>query len=443
MGQFDLSAADPIFKIVFAPRVDKQFNTAPVLWNDVFEGTGTMISNRGLEIPVHMAPNGAHAWYADGGALPGGDSEKLNRALVGFYSYAKTIQFTGAALDAGGGGDATNYVKSLAFNIRNGVVEAIKELNFYSFLDGTGNLGLVGAIATPSTTVNWTLDVTGSGNGARYIRPGQFLNCYTGTTTPVKFSAQVVQVNNTLGAAGTIQNTSAGGNVTLTMGPASASTNTAVGDMLVSSVGATAGSADSFNKAMAGLKVIIDNGTFATNFQNINRANNPQYNANVIPLSGTPALTRDHLRRGIWLIQQARGAVDLNKLRIWSHGAQLHAYADMGWTLKQFNGTAMKMDLGYTAYEFEGIPWVIDTDAPRDTLYFVNKDSMLKVTARKLSFDDRTGSILNRVVNSSGVWTDAFQAFLEFRGNLGCHFPNANTAITGLGVPASGVQGGY
>lgn len=443
MGQFDLSAADPIFKIVFAPRVDKQFNTAPVLWNDVFEGTGTMISNRGLEIPVHMAPNGAHAWYADGGPLPGGDSEKVNRALVGFYSYAKTIQFTGAALDAGGGGDATNYVKSLAFNIRNGVVEAIKELNFYAFLDGTGNLGLVGAIATPSTNANWTLDVTGSGNGARYIRPGQYLNCYTGTTTPVKFSAQVVQVNNTLGAAGTIQNTSAGGNVTLTMGPASASTNTAVGDMLVSSVGATAGSADSFNKAMAGLKVIIDNGTFATNFQNINRANNPQYNANVIPLSGTPALTRDHLRRGIWLIQQARGAVDLNKLRIWSHGAQLHAYADMGWTLKQFNGTAMKMDLGYTAYEFEGIPWVIDTDAPRDTLYFVNKDSMLKVTARKLSFDDRTGSILNRVVNSSGVWTDAFQAFLEFRGNLGCHFPNANTAITGLGVPASGVQGGY
>jgi len=36
----------------------------------------------------------------------------------------------------------------------------------------------------------------------------------------------------------------------------------------------------------------------------------------------------------------------------------------MGWTLKQFNGNAMKMDLGYTAYEFEGVPWVIDTDSP-------------------------------------------------------------------------------
>lgn len=443
MPQFDLSAADPIFKIVFAPRVDKQFNTAPVLWNDVFEGTGTMISNRGLEIPIHMAPNGAHTWYADGGALPGGDSEKVSRALVGFYSYAKTIQFTGAALDAGGGGDVTNYVKSLAFNVRNGVVQAIKELNYYSFLDGSGKLATVGAIVTPSTSVNTNIDVTGSGDGARYIRPGMFVSCYNSTLTTLKFQAQVVSVNNTLGAAGTITNVTGGGNVTITIGPASSATATAVGDFLISASGLSGSSADSLNKAMAGLKVIIDNGTFSTNFQNVNRVNNPQYNANVIPLSGTPALTRDHLRRGIWLIQQARGAVDLNKLRIWSHGAQLHAFADMGWTMKQYEGTAMKMDLGFTAYAWEGVPWVIDTDAPRDTIYFVNKDSMLKVTARKLSFDDRTGSILNRVVNASGQYLDAFQAFLEFRGNLGCHFPNANTVVNGLSVPASGVQGGY
>src|ERR1700675_3267455 len=168
MAQFDLSAADPIFKVVFNPRVEKQFNTAAVLWNDVFEGQGTMISNRGLEIPVHMAGNGQHAWYGDGGALPAGDSQRVNRAIVGFYSYVKPIGFTGAALDAGGGGDATNYVKSLAFNIRNGVVQAIKELNMYAFLDGTGILGKMNNTVTPSTTVNTVLDVTGTGDGARY-----------------------------------------------------------------------------------------------------------------------------------------------------------------------------------------------------------------------------------------------------------------------------------
>jgi hypothetical protein len=61
---------------------------------------------------------------------------------------------------------------------------------------------------------------------------------------------------------------------------------------------------------------------------------------------------------------------------------------------------------------------------------------LLKVTARKLSFDDRTGSILNRVPTTTGGYNDAFVAYLEFRGNLGAYFPNANTAVVGLGVPA-------
>lgn len=394
----------------------------------MFEGAGTMISNRGLEIPVHMAGNGQHAWYGDGGALPAGDAQRVNRAIVGFYSYVKPLQFTGAALDAGGGGDATNYVKSLAFNVRNGVVDAIKELNWYAFLDGSGTLAKVGATPTLSTVANTVVDVTGMGDGARYLRPGLTVDFLTGSVNTVKGTATIVSVSNLLGVAGTTNLTSAGGNVTITVGPASAGGVLAVGDAIIAS--------GSFNKAMAGLKVIIDNGTFAANFQNINRANNPQYNANVITLAGTPALTRDFLRRGIWTIQQVRGAVDISKLRVWSHGSQLHAYVDMGWTLKQFNGTAMKMDLGYTAYEFEGIPWVIDTDAPRDTLYFVNKDSLLKVTARKLSFDDRTGSILNRVPTTTGGYNDAFVAYLEFRGNLGAYYPNANTAVTGLSIPA-------
>ena len=68
---------------------------------------------------------------------------------------------------------------------------------------------------------------------------------------------------------------------------------------------------------------------------------------------------------------------------------------------------------------------------------------MLKVTARKLSFDDRTGSILNRIPTTTGGYADIFEAYLEFRGNLGSRFPNGNTAITGLNVVASGVQGGY
>src|SRR5215469_3230269 len=108
MAQFNLTAADPLMKIHFAPRVYKQFNSAAVLWNDIFEGKGIPISNRGFEIPLHDGPDAGDTWYGDGGTLPAGDSNKLTRASVGFFSYARALQFSGAALDAAGD-DAVTY----------------------------------------------------------------------------------------------------------------------------------------------------------------------------------------------------------------------------------------------------------------------------------------------------------------------------------------------
>ena len=56
--------------------------------------------------------------------------------------------------------------------------------------------------------------------------------------------------------------------------------------------------------------------------------------------------------------------------------------------------------------------------------------------ARELSFDDRTGSILRQVpAATAGQYTDAFVAFLIFRGNLGTYIPNAHVKLLGLGVP--------
>jgi hypothetical protein len=108
----------------------------------------------------------------------------------------------------------------------------------------------------------------------------------------------------------------------------------------------------------------------------------------------------------------------------------------MGWTLKRFNDLSMKLDLGYTAVEWEGFPWIIDTDSPKDHIFFVDRDLMFKVVARELSFDDRTGSILRQnPAATAGQYSDAYTAFLEFRGNLGTYVPNAHTKINGLSVP--------
>jgi hypothetical protein len=423
MANFNLTAAQPLMKIFFNPRISKQFNTAAVLWNRYADGKGIPISNRGMEIPTHMQPNASFDWYADGGTLPAGGSEVLSSALVGFFSFVLSVGFTGAALDAAGN-DAVTYARALAFNVKMATINAIKYLNIYSFLDGTGALATLGTAVLTSVAVNATLVASGSIEGTHWLRPGMTVAVHNGATATVRGTGTIVSLTNPIeDATGT----------SFVIGPTNVAFTTASGDIVT--VTASTGASDSFNNVISGLKLILDNGTLASVFQNINRATASQYNAGVIALAGTPALARDHLRRGLASVQILQGRVSPS-LEILSHPSQLHAYMDMGWTLKRFNDLSMKLDLGYTAVEWEGFPWIIDTDSPKDHIFFVDRDLMFKVVARELSFDDRTGSILRQnPAATAGQYSDAYTAFLEFRGNLGTYVPNAHTKINGLSVP--------
>lgn len=423
MANFNLTAAQPLMKIYFNPRISKQFNTAAVIWNRYADGKGIPISNRGMEIPTHMNPNASFDWYADGGTLPAGGSESLASALVGFFSFVLSVGFTGAALDAAGN-DAVTYARALAFNVKMATINAIKYLNIYAFLNGSGSLATLGTVVTTSTTVNSTLVASGSIEGTHWLRPGMMVAVHSGSTATVRGTGVIISMSNPIeDATGT----------TFVIGPTNVSFTTASGDILT--ITATAGASDSYQNVIAGLNLILDNGTESTYFQNINRSTQPQYNAGVISLSGSPALSRDYLRRMLATVQILQGKVSPG-LELVSHPAQLHAYMDMGWTLKRFNDANKKLDLGYTAVEWEGFPWVIDTDSPKAIIYGVDRDLMFKVIARELSFDDRTGSILRQNPSATaGQYADAYTAFLEARLNLGTYVPNAHVKLTGLGVP--------
>lgn len=424
MANFNLTAAMPLMKIFFNPRISKQFNSAAVLWNRYADGKGIPISNRGMEIPTHMQPNASFDWYADGGTLPSGGSEAMASALVGFFSFVLSVGFTGAALDAAGN-DAVTYARALAFNVKMATINAIKYLNIYAFLDGTGALATLGTAVLTSTTVNSTLVASGSIEGTHWLRAGMTVAVHVGATSVVRGTGTIVSLTNPIeDATGT----------TFVIGPTNVAFTTASGDIIT--ITASTGASDSFQNVIAGLKLIIDNGVVATTFQNINRATNSQYNAGVIALSGSPALARDHLRRLLATIQILQGRVSPS-LELISHPSQLHAYMDMGWTLKRFNDANKKLDLGFTAVEWEGFPWIVDTDCPKDHIFGVDRDLVFKVVARELSFDDRTGSILRQNPSSTaGQYVDAYTAFLEFRGNLGTYIPNAHTKVNGLAVPA-------
>src|SRR5262252_101818 len=181
MAVFNLSAAQPLMKIFFNPRISKQFNTAAVLWNRYADGKGIPISNRGMEIPTHLQPNANFNWFTDGGTLPTGGSEALASALVGFFTFQESVQLTGAALDAAGN-DAVTYARALAFNLKMATINAIKSMNIYAFGDGTGTLATLGTAVLTSTTVNSVLVASGSIEGTHYLRPGMFVAVHNGSS---------------------------------------------------------------------------------------------------------------------------------------------------------------------------------------------------------------------------------------------------------------------
>src|SRR5215813_10610701 len=195
MAVFNLTAAQPLMKIYFNPRISKQFNTAAVLWNRYADGKGIPISNRGMEIPTHLQPNANFDWFSDGGTLPTGGSESLASALVGFFSFVESVQLTGAALDAAGN-DAVTYARALAFNIKMATINAIKYLNIYAFLDGTGIIAKLGTAVTTSTTVNSTLVASGSIEGTHWLRPGMFIAVHNALTSTIRGTGTIISMTN-------------------------------------------------------------------------------------------------------------------------------------------------------------------------------------------------------------------------------------------------------
>lgn len=424
MAAFNLTSAQPLSKIYFNPRISKQFNSAAVFWNRYADGKGIPISNRGMEIPTHLQPNAAFNWISDGGNLVTGSGEQLASALVNFFTFQESVQITGAALDAAGN-DATTYARALAFNLKMATINAIKYMNIYAFGDGTGTLAVLGTAVLTSTTVNSTLVASGSIEGTHFLRPGMFIAVHVGATSVVRGTGTIVSMT------GAIEDAT---QTNFVISPTNVAFTTASGDIIT--ITGTTGASDSFNNVISGLKLIVDNGVVSNTFQNINRVTNAQYNAGVLALAGSPALARDHLRRALATVQILQGRVSPS-LEIISHPSQIHAYMDMGWTLKRFLDANKKLDLGFNAVEWEGFPWIVDTDCFKDHIFFVDRDVMFKVVARELSFDDRTGSVLRQVPSStSGQYTDAFVAFLLLRGNLGTYVPNAHVKINGLSVPA-------
>ncbi len=399
-----LDFANGVIKIV-GGAITKQYEESKLLYNRLNKGKGKKIGDRGIEIPTHVAPNANHKWLADGGEHAVGGANLVKRAQVFFKNFSGSVRLTGGAMDSINSGDVA-YIKDWKdFNLTETMGQMYKMFNIYSH--GTGS----GRLATISTGAANASQAVSNNDANRFLRQGLVIDTVTPATGVVT-------------GTGTILNPKASA-TTFTL--ESTLSTSVTGDFVVAS--------GSFNLAMTGLKAIIDDTTNApVTFQGLSRDTYPGDRATRVN-AGSTLLDVSHLRRALSAgIHVAKGELNRDVLEIWSHMAQLASYSDLGWNLKRFEGKSKSLDLGYTVYGYEGINWVEDPDADKDRIDFIDFDSVQKYTVKDFGWDDKTGSIWNRVMGTN-AYKDQFEAYLTQRGNLGCVRPNSNAFIDGLTIP--------
>ncbi len=283
--------------------------------------------------------------------------------------------------------------------------ELNKMLNIYS--RGTGN----GRLATISSGANSATQTVSNNDKNRFLRDGLKIQSVTPATGAVT-------------ASGTIANSKASATTFTTE---AAMTTTLTSDIIVAY--------GSFNLAFMGTKGIIDDTTnAAVTFQGLSRSTYPAYRAFRVDAAST-GLDVSHLRRALSAgVHINVGELNRDSLEIWTHPCQVSAYSALGWNLRRFDGKSKAIDLGFTVYEYEGIAMAQDVDADKDRIDFINFDTMKKYEAKTLGWDDRTGSVLHRVVGTS-TYKDAVEGFLTARLNFGCERPNENAFIDSLAIP--------
>lgn len=404
MALGDLSIANGVVKIV-GGKLTRQFELSALMHNRLQKGKGTKIGDRGVEIPSHLSGNFNHTFLTDGGEFPVGGSNLVKRAQVFFKNYAFATRLSGAAIDSINSMDVA-YIKDWEqFNLDETMTDAYKQANVYAHGIGTSRLATISAGANSATqTVNNT-------DKNRFLRDGLAIQSVTPATGAIT-------------ASGVILNSKASATTFTTV---AAMTTTVTGDYIVA--------AGAFNLAFTGKKAMIDDGTNApVTFQGLSRTTYPAYRAFRVD-AGSTGLDVSHLRRAVSAgVHINMGELNRDALEIWSHPAQTSAYSALGWKLKRFEGSSKSVDLGFTAYEYEGINWVEDVDCDKDRLDFIDFSTIAKYVAKDYGWDDKTGSILRQVVGTS-TYKDQYEAFMTARYNYGCVNPRANAFIDSLSIP--------
>lgn len=397
-----LTNFDEALKIDYLPVVREQLNNARILSSKI-ERNERDVSGKRWQMFTHVGRSSGIGSGTETGLPTAGNQEFLNP--YGNVKYTRgRIQVSGPTIEASKD-DKGAIVRALESEIKGITEDMKKEVNYQFFNDGSAVRALVNG--DPGTEVTLTLDTPGT----RWLQEGMLVDFFdpaAGTTRTPTSGSYIASISS---ATACKMNTAAVSGV-------------ADNDWVIrlgARAGATTLLTDSYE--MMGLKGIIDDGTYVTTLENLSRTTYPHWNCSISSTDSNGGTLRDVT---LDLIQAQITAVEANGGKtnlIISDHALRDAYAALVVADKRYVNT-MKLDGGFMALEYNGIPWVADADCPINTVFFIDTDHLQIMQMSDWSWMDRDGAVLSRVANS-----DAYEAVLYWYADLTTDKPKAHSFL--------------
>lgn len=393
-----LTNFDEALRTDYLPVIRQQLNHKTIL-ADKIQRNSEDVYGKEWKMVAHYQRNSGVGSGSETGLPTAGEQKYKNP--YGTVKYLRgRIQISGPTM-AASRGDKGAIVRAMESEIQGVTRDLKKEQNYQWFNDGTAVRALVNG--DPGTEVTLTLDSPGT----QYLYDGIKIDILNPSGGAVRTSSSSLTVS-------TVDSST---EVTL-----SAAANAAVADNdYVTRAGATDQAGTSYE--MMGLKGIVDDGTYVATLHNISRSSYNWWKCSTFSDDDNSGTLRDLT---LPLMQSAVTAVEANggevDLIVCNHALR-DSYAAVVVADKRYVNT-MKLDGGWSALEFNGLPVVADADCPPNTMFFIDTNHLKVMEMQDWDWMDDDGAILSRVANS-----DAYEAVMYKYADLATDRPRAHSFL--------------
>ena len=412
----DTTTLDAITKVFYVNnKVVDQVHNKSILFDKTMKKRQTDVGGKNYTYALRHGRNK----YAGRGISDGGDygtvgSQQVVNAVVPNAEIVTPIELSSRIVNAADGAGKKAFIDAYQMEATNGMKDTVQALNRQIHSDGRDALFFwTGADDSSGTNVD-----DGQGNGFP-------VHLESGATT-----LDVIDASD--------NSTVLGNAIVVTKG---AESSTAVA---ITWTGTVSGSADgdyavmdnTLGKQMMGIRGIIsasDPPLLAGGLHGLAVATYPNWVAQSNTNSGTNrTLTLELLQSPLTDIATRSGASDADiDLMLCNGKVRDKIIALLVADQRQVSPTKLKG--GYMSIDFNGHPIVVDAQCRRNTMYYINTESLDFLTASGgLGWASYNGvGIWKQKIGTSG-YAAAYQAFITVEGNMACNMRNANAVLGDL-----------